>query len=174
MLNRSVMSDSATPWTAAHQAPLSMEFSRQGYWGGLSFSPPGDLPNTGIEPGSPALQAGSLLSEPPGEPWEVGVIKERPSLLRKEQIIQPSGNVFRGSPNPLLRETVEKPRPQVVRPTAARVWSMAVGAWLSRLCSDGKWPDEGARDSRSRSPSRSLRLRLAGVSKGPCLPPSAL
>ena len=53
--------------TVVCQAPLSMEFSRQEYWDGLSFLPPGDLPDPGIEPGSPALQADSLLSEPPGE-----------------------------------------------------------------------------------------------------------
>ena len=47
-------------WTVAHQAPLSMGFSRQEYWGGLPCPPPGDLPNPGIEPGSPALQADSL------------------------------------------------------------------------------------------------------------------
>ena len=51
----------ATPWTVA---PLSMGFSRQEYWGGLPFSSPGDLPNPGIEPGSPALQADTLPSEP--------------------------------------------------------------------------------------------------------------
>ena len=55
------------PGTVARQAPLSMEFSRQEYWDGLSFLPPGDLPDPGIEPGSPALQADSLPSEPPGE-----------------------------------------------------------------------------------------------------------
>ena len=49
-----------TPWTVAPQASLSMEFSRQGYWSGLPFPPPGDLPDPGIEPGSPALQADSL------------------------------------------------------------------------------------------------------------------
>ena len=56
------------PWTAAHQAPLSMRFSRQGYWSGLPFPSPGDLPNPGIEPGSPALQADSLLTELQGKP----------------------------------------------------------------------------------------------------------
>ena len=56
-----------TPWTVAHQALLSMEFSRQEYWGGLPFPPPGDLPDQGIKPGSPALQANSLLSEPQGK-----------------------------------------------------------------------------------------------------------
>ena len=53
------------PWTAAYQAPLSMGFSRQEYWSGLPFPSPGDLPDPRIEPGSPALQADSLLSEPP-------------------------------------------------------------------------------------------------------------
>ena len=49
-----------TPWTIAHQAPLSIGFSRQEYWSGLPCPSPGDLPNSGIEPGSPALQADSL------------------------------------------------------------------------------------------------------------------
>ena len=57
----------AIPWTVAHQAPLSMEFFRQEYWNGLPFPSPGDLPDPGIEPGSPALQADTLPSEPPGE-----------------------------------------------------------------------------------------------------------
>ena len=50
----------ATPWTAACQAPLSMGFSRQEYWGGLPFPFPEDLPDPGVEPRSPALQADSL------------------------------------------------------------------------------------------------------------------
>ena len=53
----------ATPWTVAHQAPLSMGFSRQEYWSGLPFPSPGDLPDPGIEPRSPALQADALPSE---------------------------------------------------------------------------------------------------------------
>ena len=52
---------------SAHQAPLSMEFSRKEFWSGLPFPFPGDLPNPGIEPRSPALPADSLLSEPPGK-----------------------------------------------------------------------------------------------------------
>ena len=55
----------ATPWTAALQAPLSIEFSRQEYWSGLPFPFPGDLLNPGIEPRSPALEADCLPSEPP-------------------------------------------------------------------------------------------------------------
>ena len=57
------MSDSATPWTVACQAPLSMGFSRQEYWSELPFASPGDLPNLAIEPRSPALQADSLPTE---------------------------------------------------------------------------------------------------------------
>ena len=56
----------ATPWTVVCQAPPSMGFSRQEYWSGLPFPSPGDLPNPGIEPRPPALQADSLPSEPPG------------------------------------------------------------------------------------------------------------
>ena len=68
-VNCSVMSDSSvTPWTIACQAPLSMGFSRQKYQSGLPFLSTGDLPNSGIQPGSPALQEDSLPSEPPGKP----------------------------------------------------------------------------------------------------------
>ena len=63
----SVVSNSATPWTVAHRAPLSMGFSRQEYWSELPFPSPGDLPNPGIEPRS-ALQADPSPSEPPGKP----------------------------------------------------------------------------------------------------------
>ena len=52
----------ATSWTVACQAPLSMGFPRQEYWSGLPFPSPGDLPDPAIEPGSPALQANSLLT----------------------------------------------------------------------------------------------------------------
>ena len=57
----------ATPWTLAHQAPLSMGFSRQEYWSGLPFPVPGDLHDTGIEPVSPELAVYSLSTEPPGK-----------------------------------------------------------------------------------------------------------
>ena len=55
----------ATLWAIAQQAPLPMGFSRQAYWSGLPFRSPGDLPDPGSEPRSPALQASSLPSEPP-------------------------------------------------------------------------------------------------------------
>ena len=57
----------ATPWTVFHQAPPSTGFSRQEYWSGLPFPSPGNLPDPGIEPRSPALQADALTSEPPGK-----------------------------------------------------------------------------------------------------------
>ena len=66
------MSDSiATPWTVAYQAPQSMEFSRQEYWSALPFPPPRDLPNLGIEPGSPTLQADASRSRQLG--WETAM-----------------------------------------------------------------------------------------------------
>ena len=73
-----------TPWTVAYKAPLSMEFSRQEYWNGLPFPSPGDLPDSGIEPKYPALQADALLSEPPGK-----------SMYKMEIIIVPSSSVVK-------------------------------------------------------------------------------
>ena len=71
MLSHSVMSDSVTPGTVARQGPPSMEFSRQKYWSGLPFPSPGDLPDLGIEPtspASPALAGGFSTTVPPGKP----------------------------------------------------------------------------------------------------------
>ena len=64
----SVVSDSATPWTVACQAPLSMGFSRQEYWSALPFPSPGDLPDPGIEPPSPVLAGDSFLLSHLGNP----------------------------------------------------------------------------------------------------------
>ena len=60
----------ATSWTVIYRAPQSMGFSRQEYWSGLPFPSPGDLPNPGIKPRSPALQTDALPSEPPGKPLD--------------------------------------------------------------------------------------------------------
>ena len=60
----------ATPWTVAYQASPCMGFSKQQNWSGLPFPSPGDLPDPGIEPGSPTLQADALPSDPPGKPEE--------------------------------------------------------------------------------------------------------
>ena len=71
----SVASDSSTPWTVAHRASLSMGFSRQK--SGLLFPSPGDLPDPGTDHESPALQADSLPSEPPGKPKKKGGVKTK-------------------------------------------------------------------------------------------------
>ena len=76
----------ATPWTIASQPPLSMGFSWQEYWSGLTFSPSGDLPNPGIEPRSLTLQMDSLPSEPPGKPKNTGV--GSPSVFQGIFLIQ--------------------------------------------------------------------------------------
>ena len=70
---------SETPWNLAHQAPLSMEFSRQEYWSGLPFSPPGHLPDPGIELvslTSPALAGGFFI---PSATWEAPPLEGRPA-----------------------------------------------------------------------------------------------
>ena len=67
------MSDSATTWTAAHQAPLSMGFLRQEYWSGLPFPSPGDLPNPGIEHMSPALTGEFFTTELLGKLPPLGI-----------------------------------------------------------------------------------------------------
>ena len=81
------MFDSVTPWTIACQAPLSMEFSRQGYWSGLPFPFPEHLPDPGIEPGPPAWQVVALPSE----------------LLGKSNIVLP-----KQTEKPLLQQEVTK------------------------------------------------------------------
>jgi len=58
----------AIPWTIAHQPPLSVDFFRQEYWNGLPFPPPGDLPDPGIKPLSPASAGRFFTTEPPGTP----------------------------------------------------------------------------------------------------------
>ena len=67
-VNQSCPTLFATPWTVAYQAPPSTGFSRQECWSGLPFPSPGDPPDLGIQPRSPALQADALPSEPPGKP----------------------------------------------------------------------------------------------------------
>ena len=69
-----------TPWAVAYQAPPSMGFS----WSGLPFPSPGDLPNPGIEHGSPVVQADALTSEPPGKP-NCTISKETRNVLPYEE-----------------------------------------------------------------------------------------
>ena len=78
---------SATLWTVAHKASLSMGFSRQKYWSGLQCPSPGDLLDPGIKPMSPAQQADSLPSEPPGKP----LLLDR-CLIRNQHPCKPKEN----------------------------------------------------------------------------------
>ena len=82
MSNSLTVSNSLLLWTVTYQAPPSMGFSREEYWCGLPFPSPGDLPDPGIEPGSPTLQADALTSEPPA------LIKYKILLL----LLEPSGS----------------------------------------------------------------------------------
>ena len=80
--SRSVVSDSSvTPWAVAHQAPLSMVFSRQEYWSGLPFPSPGDLPDPGIKPTSPALAGRFFTTEPAGKPLSQNATQQLRELL---------------------------------------------------------------------------------------------
>ena len=76
----SVMSISKTSWTVAHQASLSKEFSKQEYWSGLLFPTPGDLPDPGIEPESPALVGGFFTTEPNVEEEMINYWQSSPGL----------------------------------------------------------------------------------------------
>ena len=93
----------ATPWTIAHQAPLSMEFSRQEYLSGLPCPSPGDLPYPGIEPRSPTLHSDSLPSEPRGPLASAGGIRDLGSIPGMGR----SPGVGQG--NPLQYSCLEKP-----------------------------------------------------------------
>ena len=118
------MPDSATPWIAGHQAPLSMRFSRQGYWSGSSCLSPGDLPKPGIKLGSPELQTDSLLTELQGKPFVLhGSLISNSSkaerLLLNQIPISLGGNI--ASPDPadskLTTFPVLPPLLQWVHPT---------------------------------------------------------
>ena len=78
-----------TPWTVAHQAPLSMGLSREEDWSELPFPSPGDLPDPGIKPRCPALQADSLPSEPPGKPPYVSyLMKNSLKVSMKRSVVR--------------------------------------------------------------------------------------
>ena len=78
-----------TPWTVAHQAPLSVGFSRQEYWCGLPFPSPGDLPDPGIEP---ELQTDSVQSETPGKPSKLIELVNKLSKVKEIQPVHPKGD----------------------------------------------------------------------------------
>ena len=121
----------ATPWTAAYQAPLSMGFSRQEYWNGLPLPSPGHLPNPGIKPLSPALQANSLLSQPPGKPDTYTAAAAAKSLESCPTLCDPIDGSSPGSPVPgiLQARTLER---VAISFSNAWKWKMKVTS-LSRV-----------------------------------------
>ena len=74
-----------TLWTVARQAPVSMRFFRQEYWNGLLFPSPGDLPNPGSEPASPALAGRFFTTEPPGKLLIITTLQTTPKLSNLKQ-----------------------------------------------------------------------------------------
>ena len=128
-----------TLWTAARQAPLSMGFSRQEYWSELLFPPPGDLPEAGIEPVSPALAVRSLSAMPPGKHLQAS---SRPGAAQHHGARRPK---FKARPchsgagaSPVTRSAPPRPHPRwgvcpgppsgSLRPTS---WAETLGAHRS-------------------------------------------
>ena len=99
---------SATPWTVARQAPLSMGLSRKEHWSGLPCPPPWDRPNPGIQPRSPSLQVDSLPFEPPGSQALETVSKRLVALA--SLFTGTSRGSGEGSGNPLQSSCLENPR----------------------------------------------------------------
>ena len=117
----------ATPWTVAHQAPLSMRFSRQEYWNGLPFPPPEDLPNPRIKPESLASQASSALAGrfsttvPPG----------KPKCLLDIRCLTYDGFLFFPYPkylNSLLKQNI---KPYISPDSLSSSWRRAIWALLT-------------------------------------------
>ena len=150
----------ATPWTIAYRAPPSVEFSRQEYWSGLPFPSPEDLPDPGIEPGSPKLQADTLPSQALGKPFLFSRSRQRTSghawmweLDHKESWALKNGCFW----TVVLKKTLESPLDCKIKPVnpkgnqswiftgrtdaeaeAPMLWPPDMKSWLTR-----KDPDAG-------------------------------
>ena len=113
----------ATPWTAAHQAPLSMGFSRLEYWSGLPFLSPGDLPKPGMEPTSPALAGKFFTTEPPG----------KPSAILTPGIFSSPGSFWPHCVDLLQPQALPPPtNAWICSPLCVAIWSLDGGRGLSR------------------------------------------
>ena len=113
------MSDSATSWTVAHQAHLSVGFSRQEYWTGLSFPSPEDLPYPAVKPRSPALQADSLPSEPQASPNSADVhcnLERQRRVLTRSSRETADGHPYQRHPGNLVTGNVTSASSPTSRP----------------------------------------------------------
>ena len=126
-----VVSDSfVTPWTVALHALLSIGFPKQEYWSGLPFSSPGDLPNPGIKPWSPALAGILFATKPPGKPTFTGGTKKL-QMTERKQGISSTGNLYTSDQSRhTYREGLNGP--QNLGPN----WLMRVYSWMSSVCAD--------------------------------------
>ena len=126
-----------TPWTIAHQAPLSMEFSRQEFWSGLLLPSPGDLPNPGIKPRSLTLQEDSLPTEPPGKPNYGGGNEDMETSFKRSHAC----TVVLGAPHPAADHHQPKPPSETPGHSRASLGQSFVG---SLLLSPGFWCAQGS------------------------------
>ena len=132
----------ATSWTVAQQAPPFMGFSRQEYWSGLPFSSPGDLPNPGIEPTSPALQADALTSEPPGR-QQMKSLKE--CLQRREDNLRLRLEALQYLNDRQRRSTQQNSRWSTEEESSMVLWEPGVNSVLwgsDQLCDEKVKEDE--------------------------------
>ena len=124
----------ATPWTVAHQAPLSIGFSRQEYWSGSPCPPPGDLPHPEIEPASPAsptLQADSLPTEPLEKPYcaifpfklTIAHILKKMKILTRNCLYKEENMKTSTDPGSKKKAISQSERAGVVRPRTGRTCS---------------------------------------------------
>ena len=125
------------PWTIAHQAPLSMEFSRQEFWSGLLLPSPGDLPNPGIKPRSLTLQEDSLPTEPPGKPNYGGGNEDMETSFKRSHAC----TVVLGAPHPAADHHQPKPPSETPGHSRASLGQSFVG---SLLLSPGFWCAQGS------------------------------
>ena len=120
-----------TPWTAARQAPLSMKFSRQEYWSELPFPPPGDLPDPGIQPESPALAGGFFTTEPPGKPInELWILSDL--IIQRLFLVHTSQHKLAGA---LFYSAIQGAE---LMETQHFVWTMGSSWWLQKGSKTGE------------------------------------
>ena len=120
----------ATPWTVAHQAPLSVGFPRQEYWSGLPFPSPGDLSNPRIKPESPALAGGFFITEPPGSHQRRGRGKNQPVHLTHLTLVPALRNTQDALPGSFLHGFLHGPQVWTDRTSTGLGVTLHHGGWI--------------------------------------------